>query len=73
MEKLRNYINGQWVSSSATIYVNVVNPASQEALAQVPSGTSADVDAAVQSSENAFATWKRLPAGKRIQYLFHLK
>ncbi|HRO44741.1 CoA-acylating methylmalonate-semialdehyde dehydrogenase [Agriterribacter sp.] len=73
MEKLRNYINGQWVSSSATTYVNVVNPASQEVLAQVPSGTPADVDAAVQSSENAFATWKRVPAGKRIQYLFHLK
>lgn len=73
MEKLRNYINGQWVSSSATVYVNVTNPASQEVLAQVPSGTPADVDAAVQSSENAFATWKRLPAGKRIQYLFQLK
>ena len=36
MEKLRNYINGQLVSSSATIYVNVVNPASQESIAQVP-------------------------------------
>ncbi len=73
MEKLRNYINGQWVSSGATTYVNVVNPASQEVLAEVPSGTPADVNAAVQSSEIAFATWKRLPAGKRIQYLFHLK
>ena len=73
MEKLRNYINSQWVYSSATEYHNVVNPANQEVLAQVPSGTPADVNAAVQSSENAFATWKRLPAGKRIQYLFHLK
>lgn len=73
MNKLQNYINGQWVASSATDYWNVVNPASQEVLAQVPVGTSADVDAAVKSSETAFATWKRMPAGKRIQYLFQLK
>ncbi|MGN6435794.1 MAG: CoA-acylating methylmalonate-semialdehyde dehydrogenase [Agriterribacter sp.] len=73
MNKLQNYINGQWVSSSATDYWNVVNPASQEVMAQVPVGTSADVDAAVKSSETAFATWKRIPAGKRIQYLFQLK
>lgn len=63
MEKLRNYINGQWVNSSSATYMNVVNPASQEVLAQVPSGTTADVNQAVQSSEKAFAVWKRLPAG----------
>lgn len=73
MNKLQNYINGQWVSSSATDYWNVVNPANQEVMAQVPVGTSADVDAAVKSSETAFASWKRIPAGKRIQYLFQLK
>ncbi|MBN8789226.1 MAG: CoA-acylating methylmalonate-semialdehyde dehydrogenase [Terrimonas sp.] len=73
MNKLQNYINGQWVASSATDYWNVVNPASQEVMALVPAGTAADVDAAVRSSETAYATWKRIPAGKRIQYLFQLK
>lgn len=73
MEKLRNYINGQWVSSNATTFTHAINPANQEILAEVPAGTPADVDAAVKSSETAFATWRRLPAGKRIQYLFHLK
>ncbi|MFT3747280.1 MAG: CoA-acylating methylmalonate-semialdehyde dehydrogenase [Agriterribacter sp.] len=73
MHKLQNYINGQWIAGSATDYWNVVNPASQEVMALVPAGTAADVDAAVKSSEAAFATWKRIPAGKRIQYLFQLK
>lgn len=73
MNKLQNYINGQWVTSAATDYWNVVNPASQEVLALVPAGAAADVDTAVKSSEAAFATWKRIPAGKRIQYLFQLK
>ncbi|MFT4019105.1 MAG: aldehyde dehydrogenase family protein, partial [Agriterribacter sp.] len=65
MNKLQNYINGQWVASSATDYWNVVNPASQEVMALVPAGTAADVDAAVRSSETAYAPWKRIPAGKR--------
>lgn len=73
MLKLKNYINGEWVASSATDYWNVVNPASQEVMALVPSGTLADVDAAVKTAETAFATWKRVPSGKRIQYLFQLK
>ncbi|MFT3701984.1 MAG: CoA-acylating methylmalonate-semialdehyde dehydrogenase [Agriterribacter sp.] len=73
MLKLKNYINGEWVVSSATDYWNVVNPANQEVMAQVPSGASADVDAAVKAADIAFATWKRVPAGKRIQYLFQLK
>lgn len=73
MQKLKNYIDGQWVASNAAEHIDVINPANQEVLAQVPVGTVADMDAAVQSSEKAFATWKRLPAGKRIQVLFHLK
>lgn len=73
MTKLKNYINGEWVTSSSADYWNVVNPASQEVMAQVPSGTPADVDAAVKGAEAAFAVWKRVPAGKRIQYLFQLK
>ena len=73
MNKLQNYINGNWVTSNAAEYWNVVNPASQEVLALVPAGTITDIDAAVNSSQTAFATWKRIPAGKRIQYLFHLK
>jgi malonate-semialdehyde dehydrogenase (acetylating) / methylmalonate-semialdehyde dehydrogenase len=73
MNKLKNYINGEWIASSATDYWNVVNPASQEVMALVPSGTPADVDAAVKTAETAFAVWKRVPSGKRIQYLFQLK
>lgn len=73
MEKLRNYIHGEWVQSKSGTYTKVINPATQEVLAEVPAGVPADVDAAVKSSEKAFAAWKRIPAGKRIQYLFHLK
>ncbi len=73
MNTLQNYINGQWVSSTSSEYWDVVNPASQEMMAKVPAGSAADVDAAASSASEGFKEWKRMPAGKRIQYLFRLK
>ena len=33
---LRNYIDGRWVASRATEFEEVVNPATEEALVNVP-------------------------------------
>ncbi|WP_448604445.1 CoA-acylating methylmalonate-semialdehyde dehydrogenase [Thermoleptolyngbya sp.] len=70
---LQNYINGQWCASAATDYLNVVNPATGEVLAQVPLSPASEVDKAAQAAAAAFQTWRRVPAGDRIQYLFKLK
>lgn len=71
--RLQNYINGQWVDSSATEYLNVVNPATTEVLATVPLSIAEEVDKAAQAAATAFINWRRTPAGDRIQYLFKLK
>ena len=73
MEKLKNYINGQWVDSHSTHFVNVVNPASQEVLAQVPYGTEQDVADAAAAAQQGFQEWRNTPVSKRVQYLFKLK
>ncbi|WP_138484265.1 CoA-acylating methylmalonate-semialdehyde dehydrogenase [Dyadobacter bucti] len=73
MEKLKNYINGQWVDSHSTHFVNVVNPASQEVLAQVPYGTEQDVADAAEAAQQGFQEWRNTPVSKRVQYLFKLK
>jgi malonate-semialdehyde dehydrogenase (acetylating)/methylmalonate-semialdehyde dehydrogenase len=73
MEKLKNYINGQWVDSRSEQFLNVVNPASQEVLAQVPSGNALDVADAAQAAHEGFQEWKNTPVSKRVQYLFKLK
>lgn len=73
MEKLQNYINGEWVSSRSETFLNVVNPASQEVLALVPSGSVKDVEAAAIAAEKGFSEWRRMPVSKRVQYLFQLK
>ncbi len=70
---LQNHINGQWCASAATDYLNVVNPATGEVLAQVPLSPASEVDKAAQAAAAAFQTWRRVPAGDRIQYLFKLK
>lgn len=73
MEKLQNYIYGQWVDSQSEGFSNVLNPATQEVLAQVPSGNAADVDSAAIAADKGFQEWRNTPASKRVQYLFKLK
>ncbi len=71
--QLQNYINGQWRRSSASEYMQVINPATTEPLAQVPLGGDDDVNAAVEAASAAFAGWRRTPPQERIQFLFKLK
>jgi len=73
MEKLKNYINGQWVESHSDQFSNVVNPATQEVLALVPFGTGKDVADAAAAAHDGFQEWRNTPVSKRVQYLFKLK
>ena len=73
MTKLKNYINGQWVESGATEYLDVHNPATSEVMAQVPLSPASDVAAAAMAAAEAQKTWRQTPAGERIQHLFKMK
>ncbi len=70
---LPNYINGQWCASKATDYLEVINPATAEVLAQVPLSPASELNQAVTSAAVAFTTWRRTPPTERVQYLFKLK
>lgn len=71
--QLLNFINGQWQHSSASEYLDVINPATAQAMTAVPLSPAAEVDTAVQNAAAAFVEWRQTPAGERIQYLFRLK
>jgi aldehyde dehydrogenase (NAD+) len=45
----RNYVAGTWVPSASDEAVDVINPATEEVIDQVPAGHPADVDAAVEA------------------------
>jgi malonate-semialdehyde dehydrogenase (acetylating)/methylmalonate-semialdehyde dehydrogenase len=72
-EIISNYIGGQWTKSSATESQCVINPATQESLAEIPLSTSQDVASAVEAAAAAFPEWRRTPPEERIQPLFKLK
>jgi malonate-semialdehyde dehydrogenase (acetylating)/methylmalonate-semialdehyde dehydrogenase len=71
--QLLNFINGQWTRSSAGDFLDIKNPATAQTLTQVPLSPGAEVDAAVQAGQQAFADWKETPVGDRIQHMFKLK
>jgi len=73
MTKLKNYINGEWVESSASEYLDVHNPATYELMGQVPLSPAADVNQAAEAAAAAQKEWRRMPAVKRVQYLFKMK
>jgi malonate-semialdehyde dehydrogenase (acetylating)/methylmalonate-semialdehyde dehydrogenase len=66
-------INGQFVESKTTEWHDVVNPATQEVLAQVPFATDAEINAAVASAKEAYKTWKNTPLAARARIMLKLQ
>jgi malonate-semialdehyde dehydrogenase (acetylating)/methylmalonate-semialdehyde dehydrogenase len=75
MEILKNYIEGDWIKSSESDSIVVINPATQEILGKVPYGknTSTDVATAVEIASKAFISWSKIPVMRRVQPLYKLK
>lgn len=71
--KILNYVNNEWIEPKVAEYVDVVNPATGEVLAQTPLSLKTDVDAAVEAAQQAFNSWRQVPTQDRIQYLFKLR
>jgi malonate-semialdehyde dehydrogenase (acetylating) / methylmalonate-semialdehyde dehydrogenase len=71
--QLPQYINGQWVESTASEWLDVPNPATGEILARVPLSGADEVNTAVEAAAAAFPAWRRTPPEDRIQPLFKLK
>ena len=70
---LRNYVNNEWQRSTASELLDVTNPATAEAIVQVPLSPATEVDLAVQAADEALDEWRRTPPTDRVQYLFKLK
>lgn len=59
------YINGQWVASTGSEHIDVINPFTEKPSGQVPAGTSEDVDKAVQAARAAFDGWSAMAPSER--------
>ncbi|MAL97277.1 MAG: methylmalonate-semialdehyde dehydrogenase (CoA acylating) [Alteromonadaceae bacterium] len=60
-------IDGKFVESTTSEWMDVTNPATQEVLARVPMATADELSAAVSSARAAFKTWRKTSIGTRAR------
>lgn len=63
------YINGEWVEPSTTDTLDVINPATEQAIGPVAMGGLADVDRAVDAAAGAFETFSQSSKEDRVALL----
>jgi 1-pyrroline dehydrogenase len=68
----KQFIGGEFVESSSGETMEVLNPATGEAIAEVPRGTSEDVERAVDAAKKAWAEWHRKTPKDRMELLLGL-
>jgi aldehyde dehydrogenase (NAD+) len=68
-KKLQFYIDGKWVDPVTPKTIDVINPANEEAFAQISLGSKADVDKAVAAARRAFETYSRTTREERLALL----
>ncbi|MGB6310244.1 MAG: CoA-acylating methylmalonate-semialdehyde dehydrogenase [Steroidobacteraceae bacterium] len=66
-------LDGKFVDSQTSEWQDVVNPATQELLAQVPFATDDEINAAVASAKKAYKTWKNTPLAARARIMLKLQ
>ena len=66
---LNFYINGQWVKSQSNEVIDVINPANEEVIGQISSGTKEDIDNAVSAALKAFSSFQQTSKEQRIELL----
>jgi aldehyde dehydrogenase (NAD+) len=67
------YIDGGWVASSGSDHIDVENPATEQVIGSVPSGTPEDVDRAVKAAAGAAGSWSATSPEERGKYLTRLR
>jgi 1-pyrroline dehydrogenase len=70
--KHRMFINGEWSDAASGETTEVVNPATEEVIAEVPKGDASDVDRAVAAAREAFEAWSLTTPAERSNALHKL-
>ena len=67
MKKYKMYIEGEWLNSTSGKTKNIVNPATEQIVAEVPDGNVEDARRAIDSARDAFdkGKWPKLTPSER--------
>ncbi len=72
-EKLKYFVNGQYVESKTDKYYDLHNPSTGEVTGYAPNCTAEEVNAAIAAAKAAYPGWSSTPAIKRSQILYKVR
>ena len=70
---VRNFVNGEFIATTATRTLDVTSPLDGSPLSTVPLSNHEDLDLAVLAARTAFARWARAPIKERVQVFFRYR
>ncbi|XP_028057398.1 methylmalonate-semialdehyde dehydrogenase [acylating], mitochondrial-like isoform X2 [Camellia sinensis] len=71
--RVPNLIGGRFVDSQSLASIDIINPATQQVVSQVPLTSAEEFRAAVFAAKRAFPSWRNTPATTRQRIMFKLQ
>ena len=68
----QNFVGGKWVDAAEGGTAEIINPSTGDTIGEVPNGTQADVDRAVDAAKAALPEWLETTPGERAEALLKL-
>lgn len=69
MERLKNFINGEFVAPAEGKYMDKISPITGQKIYELPDSTEVDVVQAVKAAQAAFGDWSEMKAAERSKIL----
>jgi betaine-aldehyde dehydrogenase len=63
------FIDGVFSAGQADYSIEIIDPATEEVIDEVPRGSAREVERAVVAAKAAYATWQRTPGSEKADYL----
>ena len=72
MEKLKNFINGQFIAPTNGQYLDNYEPATGKVYSLIPDSDEKDIELAVQAAEKAFPIWSKMSLEARSDIMMKI-
>ena len=70
---IKNFINGDWQDNKNGKTVPLYNPSTGEIIGEVPMSGKETCEEAIATASEAYKTWRLVPLGKRISYVYKIR
>lgn len=69
MKRYQNYVDGKWIDAVNGKVDQVINPSTEEVIAEIQDGDASDAEFVLSAAKRAQTEWKRVPARDRAELL----